>query len=103
MWLITPIGFFSIVCKPGDQKAGTLTIRTRVRSDLQSLKKYLPNMGEIAEGADTDYRFRATAKRNEVAKALGKMVEQLDYQNFKHEVAKSKSYTNDVSTGATQR
>src|SRR5258708_3463048 len=36
MRLITPTGFFSIVCKPGDMEAGTLTIRARVKSDLQA-------------------------------------------------------------------
>ncbi len=36
MWLITPTGFFSIVCKSGDIKAGTLTIRARVKSDLET-------------------------------------------------------------------
>ena len=29
MWLITPIGFFSIVQKPGDKGRGTLTIRAQ--------------------------------------------------------------------------
>jgi hypothetical protein len=38
MWLITPTGFFSIVCKPGDMEAGTLTIRARAKSDLQALR-----------------------------------------------------------------
>jgi hypothetical protein len=27
MWLITPTGFFSIVCKPGDEELGALTTR----------------------------------------------------------------------------
>jgi 8-oxo-dGTP pyrophosphatase MutT (NUDIX family) len=88
MWLVTPKGFFSIVCKPGDKSAGRLTVRSRVRSDLEALKPYLPSLGTIEEGTGTDYRFRAKAKRSEVAKALSKLVEQLDYQNFKDEVVK---------------
>jgi ADP-ribose pyrophosphatase YjhB (NUDIX family) len=87
MWLITPTGFFSIVCKPGDKEQGMLTIRSRVRSDLDALREYLPSLGAIAEGAGTDYRYRARAKRGEVAKALAKMVQQLDYANVKNEVA----------------
>jgi hypothetical protein len=67
MWLVTPIGFFSIVQKPGDKKNGTLTVRSRVRSDLAALKQhYLPGLGTIQESHDTDYRFRAVAPRAEV-------------------------------------
>jgi hypothetical protein len=88
MWLITPIGFYSIVCKPGDAEAETLTIRARVKSDLEALRQeYLPSLGTISEDAGTDYRFRAKAKRDEVGKALAQLVQQLDYENFKDEVA----------------
>jgi hypothetical protein len=88
MWLITPIGFYSIVCKPGDAEAKNLTIRARVKSDLEALRQeYLPSLGTISEDAGTDYRFRAKAKREEVEKALPLMVQQLDYENFKDEVA----------------
>lgn len=88
MWLLTPTGFFSIVCKPGDKERGVLTIRSRVRSDLDALKKYLPTLGDIEEGAGTDYRFRAKANCNAIAKALTKMVQQLEYENFKNEVSR---------------
>ena len=83
MWLISPTGFFSIVCKPGDEEQGMLTIRSRVRSDLDALREYLPSLGAIAEGTGSDYRYRARAKRGEVSKALEKLVQQIDYANFK--------------------
>lgn len=89
MWLLTPLGFFSIVRKPGDVGGGTLTIRARVRSDLEALREHcLPDLGKIEENAGTDYRFRAKAKRSQVAEALAKLVQDLDYENFKSEVAK---------------
>jgi hypothetical protein len=89
MWLITPTGFFSIVCKTGDLEAGTLTIRARVKSDLQALRDQgLPSLGNVTENEGTDYPYRAKAKRSDVAKALAQMVEQVDYDNFKNEVAK---------------
>jgi len=76
------------VCKRDDIKAGTLTIRTRVKSDLDALRqKYLPSLGEVAENAGTDYRFRAKAQRDDVSRALAKIVHELDYENFKNEVA----------------
>lgn len=89
MWLITPIGFFSVVQKPGDKQAGTLTVRSRVRADLAALKQeFLPGLGPIKESHDTDYRFRAVAPRSEVSAAMACMVDRLDYSNFKSEVAK---------------
>ncbi|PBJ08469.1 NUDIX hydrolase [Pseudomonas sp. ACN5] len=89
MWLITPLGFFSIVQKSGDKQNGTLTVRARVRGDLVALKQhYLPGLGAIQESQDTDYRFRATAPRAEVSAAMARFVDDLDYSNFKSEVAK---------------
>ena len=93
MWLITPFGFFSIVQKPGDRQAGTLTVRARLRSDLAALGKHvLPSLGVIEESTDTDYRFRATALRAEVSAAMVRLVDGLDYDNFKAEVAKRQGH-----------
>lgn len=88
MWLITPVGFFSIVDKPGDRKRDVLTIRARVRSDLVELKaRFLPTLGRISESLDTDYRYRAKAPRADVAGAAAQMIADLHYSNFKSEVA----------------
>lgn len=88
MWLITPIGFFSIVEKPGDAKRDVLTVRTRVRSDLIALKKtFLPSLGRVSESIDTDYRYRAKAARADISQAAAKMIADLHYGNFKSEVA----------------
>jgi hypothetical protein len=88
MWLMTPLGFFSIVCKPDDVDAGTLTIRARVKSDLEALRRdFLPRMGTIVEGGGTDYRYRAKALRGEIADAVAGLVRGIDYSNFKNEVA----------------
>lgn len=93
MWLITPIGFFSIVQKPGDKANGTLTVRSRVRGDLAALKQhYLPGLGLIQESNDTDYRFRAVAPRAEMSAAMARLVDNLDYSNFKSEVGKQQGH-----------
>ncbi len=90
MWLITSIGFFSVVQKPADVAADTLTIRSRVRSDLDALRQqHLPNLGPIRESKNNDYRFRAVAPRAEVAAAMADMVKQLNYSNFKSQVART--------------
>ena len=89
MWLLTPVGFFSIVQKATDAAKNTLTVRARVKGDLEALRKrYLPAMGEIAESRTNDYRFRAVVPRADVSAAMSKMIEDLDYSNFKSEVAK---------------
>ena len=88
MWLITPTGFYSIVEKPPDSRTDKLTIRARVKSDLIALRQeFLPSLGKVRESMDTDYRYRATAPREEVGQALSRMVSRLNYANFKSEVA----------------
>lgn len=87
MWLITPIGFFSIVRKPEDTNAGTLTLRARAKDDLMALRqKYLPELGEIQKGGGTDYPYRARAKKADVAAVMAKLVDDIDYNNFKNVV-----------------
>jgi len=87
MWLITPIGFFSVVRKPTDTKNKTLTVRARVRSDLEALQaQYLPELGPIQESSVNDYRFRAVAPQAAVAAAMARLAETLDYSNFKDAV-----------------
>ena len=89
MWLVTPVGFFSIVQKPGDDIADTLTIRARARGDLEALREhYLPSLGPIITNAGTDYRYRAQAPRADIARAMQELVETIDYDNFKNEVHK---------------
>jgi hypothetical protein len=88
MWTITRIGFFSIVQKAEDIGKDTLTIRARVREDLDNLRKYLPDMTVIRENIGTDYQFRARAPRSSVVSALSTLVKEIDYNNFKNEVTK---------------
>jgi hypothetical protein len=91
MWLITPFGFYSVVAKSGDKQDGLLTIRSRVKSDLEALREYVPSLGPIAESNETDYRYRAKAKAKDVAIAFGSMIEKIDYSNFKDKVAETQS------------
>jgi len=89
MWIMTPLGFFSIVQKQEDAEAGTLTIRARAYGDLEALRQhYLPELGPIMANAGTDYRYRAQARRDQTAAALTQLVTNIDYDNFKNEVQK---------------
>ena len=89
MWLFTPFGFYSVGAKSGDLHDGLLTIRSRVRSDLEALKEFVPSLGPIAESDETDYRYRAKAKAKDVAIGFGSMIENIDYSNFKDKVAEA--------------
>jgi hypothetical protein len=85
MWLMTTIGFFSVVRKSGETD---LTVRARVQDDLEALgKKYLPSLGPITSGGGTDYPYRARVASEDFAAAVGRMVEDIDYANFKNSVA----------------
>jgi 8-oxo-dGTP pyrophosphatase MutT (NUDIX family) len=84
MWIITKIGFFSVVQKPGTD---FLTVRARVREDLNNLRDlYLPELAPTIEKGGTDYPWRATVSHSAFAAALGKIAADIDYSNFKNAV-----------------
>ena len=87
MWLFTTIGFFSIVQKP---KTSHLTVRARAKGDLDNLRsRYLPELSPVTSKAGTDYPWRATVTHEAFAAAVGKMVADVTYDNFKNQVAKT--------------
>ncbi len=93
MWLITRYGFFSIVEKPGDKAKAYLTVRSRVRADLERLREaLLPELGDITESHHTDYRFRAKASKVALGQALAQAAMDIDYSNFKNVVASEQGY-----------
>lgn len=86
VWLLIPEGFFSIVQKDGEKD---LCIRARVLADLEQLRdRYLPTMSDPLETPGGDYRFRAWIGHSEFASALALMAEEVNYSNFKSEVAR---------------
>ena len=90
MWLLTPIGFFSAVRKTGDSH---LTLRARVHGDLEALRaRYVPQLSPTLAGGGTDYPYRATCTHAQWASALAQMAQDIDYDNFKTEVAHRQGY-----------
>lgn len=85
MWLFTSNGFYSVVQKP---HTSYLTVRARVKADLDSLRKeYLPELSPTVGKAGTDYPWRATVSHEQFAAALSKIVADINYGNFKNEVS----------------
>ena len=88
MWLMTQIGFFSIVDKTAQQSEGLLTIRARCASDLLALiALYLPESSPIEISEHTDYRYRIRAPRELTAAAIAQLVLGIDYANFKQRIS----------------
>ena len=95
MWLVTDIGFYSIVQKPWDIKEDTLTVRGRVKDDMNALYKLIPQQDQftkITHNPMDDYAFRFRASRKAVAKAINKLVTNLKYENFKNQVTKTQGH-----------
>jgi hypothetical protein len=91
MWLYTTIGFFSVVQKSldGQPDDGSLLIRARANGDLEALReKYMPELGEIIYTPHGDYKFRASISHDDFARGLAGLVKDVDYSNFKSEVAR---------------
>lgn len=85
MWILTTIGFFSVVRKPGDK---ILTIRARCGGDLDRLRaQFMPTLSATITGAGTDYPVRGTISPADFAQGLAQMGESIDYANFKDAVA----------------
>jgi hypothetical protein len=86
MWLLIPEGFFSIVQKDGEHE---LCVRARVAADLDRLREtYLPSLSETVETPGGDYRYRAWVSRDDLAEGMAGIARNLNYSNFKSEVAR---------------
>jgi len=88
MWIFLPNSMLSIVEKPNDGGAGTLTVRGRIKGDIEAV---FPD-AVIEADTGTDYRFRAKVPREQVAKAMYEAVLNLNYSNFKSTVKGSKRH-----------
>jgi len=78
-----------VVEKNWNKPDHTLTIRARVYDDLVRLKAYLPSMSDIISSEDSDYRYRSVADREAVMAAMSMLTDEIQYDNFKDEVARS--------------
>lgn len=88
MWIATTIGFFSIVRKPWDKEPHTLTVRARVKADLEAFEAMLEIHAPIVEDVNADYRYRLRAPNWDVKRVLGLLVANITYDNFKSEVSR---------------
>ena len=98
MWIFTKYGFFSAVCaRQGSGEYGQpvdpdrVMVRARVRGHLDALKDRFPELlggCEVREFAGADYAFRLFVEKSAWSRALAALAEEVDYDNFKSEVAR---------------
>lgn len=87
MWLMTKLGFYSIV----EKTRGEFHIRSRARVDLENLVRVMPAAALIPEVVSTphnDYPFRLVVPGWWASAALGSLGHGINYVNFKDEVAR---------------
>lgn len=83
MWIFMSSAFLSIVIDK-QSADGNLLVRARRRGDIG---KVFP-MAKVTQSPTTDYRYRASVPRQEVARAIGDEVSMISYSNFKDSVPK---------------
>lgn len=80
MWLCLNNAFLSVVSK--DCAPDELMVRARRKGDIERI---FPG-AKVTRYTKSDYLYRAPVKRTEIAAALAKVVEGIDYNNFKNSV-----------------
>lgn len=88
MWLFTKVGFFSVVLETYKTKGKPrLVVRARVGEDLQKLREtYAPRLGATVQEPGRDYPYRAFITKKGLALVLERVVQDIDYGNFKSKV-----------------
>lgn len=93
MWLFTRYGFFSVVQHKNNPDL--VIVRARERRDIKWLENFINEaradipshlMATVQETANSDYRFRIVATREEYQDLLKHLGDELDYTNFKDTV-----------------
>ena len=92
MWLMTTIGMFSAVCPRTEGGHGSqietdkIMVRARVRGHIAALQERFGEFGdaELIETPNADYRYRIIVDKAAWAEAVGRMIVEQDYTNFKN-------------------
>ena len=88
MWIFTDNGFVSAVRKADNPSV--LTVRARDRKSLESLASQTGAV--IAQSPNADYPYRVFVKQEEFAQWAFEQSMNVNYNNFKNQVAKTRGY-----------
>ena len=92
MWMMTKIGFFSIVEKPIGRGVGSgwIQIRARCKQDLENLQEELALCDcKIITTVRADYHYRIVLQRDVFEVHFPEFLKLVTYSNFKDEVSKT--------------
>lgn len=97
MWIFTTLGFFSITKAHPEEwdypvPDGSLQVRARVKDDLFNMLDAVGSNADVLQTFNRDYPYRTFLPPETVAKFLAEYTEDLEYNNFKDEVAKVQGY-----------
>ncbi len=88
MWVFTETGFVSAVEKP--EHEGKYSVRAR---DEQSLAGLISATGvDLIVSSNTDYKYRVIVTPEQFSAWLTDQAQNIDYSNFKSQVAKTRGY-----------
>ncbi len=80
MLVISERGFYNAVVHKDDPDR--IMVRTRVRTDLESLRECMPGASEIIGTPDADYPYRTVVSRDSWEAAVNQMAHEMDYTSF---------------------
>jgi hypothetical protein len=86
MWMMTTLGFFSVVEKP----KGKICIRARSMHDMIQFQQNICD-GDIVVTPKADYTYRMIVPRKQFNDAFPRFAKYLTYDNFKDAVGKTNS------------
>ncbi len=89
MWLFTKYGFYSIVKKQFGDQVKPYQIRAREEKDLQNLISKVGLDESVISTLHADYHYRIIVDDDELSKILKFLQDNIDYDNFKSEVARN--------------
>jgi hypothetical protein len=84
MWLMTKLGFFSVVENRDDSDG--LIVRARCEQDIVNISHVLDKPLDWWLDEKADYGYRLLCSKKEWADALAAMANDIDYDNFKSSV-----------------
>lgn len=89
MWLYTRYGFYSAVQKHNEEG---ITVRSYNKEDLKNLVSRFQLDVPIIYTPNNDYTYRIKITRGVWGTIVGELALDVDYENFKGEIAKTQSW-----------
>lgn len=90
MWLITTLGYFSIVKKRFHPEDPDFQVRARTTEDLEKINKLMGMNHHIVTTYDSDYPHRILLNAGELAQLFSLLADTIDYRSFKDEIFRDK-------------